>query len=256
MTKFGIGVSILVVVAVLGTGVLLLSQPGATEDNNTETPNQSPVPTPTPSPTTPPTAEFDKTVSLSIGEKVTFADGLNVQLKEINDSRCKPGVQCIWQGELSALLSVGIGSVFPSEVRIGTVNNKIITIGDYKFTLQSATEKSVSIVVSKIKNVSTGNVSGHVTIGPFCPVEREDQPCPVPPEAYSSRKVVVYESNGTTIKQRNDINAQGNYNIALAPGNYFLQIDPAGIGPGEKKPALVKAGQTTVVNFDIDTGIR
>ena len=58
------------------------------------------------------------------------------------------------------------------------------------------------------------------------------------------------------MKERGKIDANGNYNIAISPGNYFVQIAPAGIGEGEKKPATVKAFETTVVNFDIDTGIR
>jgi hypothetical protein len=104
--------------------------------------------------------------------------------------------------------------------------------------------------------VPVGFVSGHVTIGPICPVERVGQPCIVPAEAYTSREAVVYASDSTTVKARMHLDAQGDYKITLAPGNYFVQIVPAGIGAGEKKPASVKIMQTTVVNFDIDTGIR
>lgn len=104
--------------------------------------------------------------------------------------------------------------------------------------------------------IAAGYVAGHVTIGPFCPVERIDQPCKAPPEAYTSREAVVYESNGTTVQERVHLDTGGNYKIALAPGNYFIQIVPAGIGAGEKKPATVKSFETTTVNFDIDTGIR
>lgn len=106
------------------------------------------------------------------------------------------------------------------------------------------------------EKIAAGSVGGYVTIGPFCPVEREDQPCEIPPEAYTSRQVVVYENNGTTVKERANLDAQGNYKITLAPGNYFIQIDPAGIGPGEKKYVTVKSFETAIVNFDIDTGIR
>jgi len=104
--------------------------------------------------------------------------------------------------------------------------------------------------------VASGYVAGHVTIGPFCPVEREGETCEVPPEAYSSREVIVYESNGVTVKEKGKIDAEGNYKITLGPGNYFIQIEPAGIGPGEKKPVTVKSFETTTLNFDIDTGIR
>lgn len=104
--------------------------------------------------------------------------------------------------------------------------------------------------------IAAGYVAGSVTIGPFCPVERIDQPCKVPPEAFTSRSVIIYESNGTIVREKGRLDPKGNYKIAVGPGNYFIQIDPAGIGPGEKKPATVKSFQTTVVDFDIDTGIR
>lgn len=104
--------------------------------------------------------------------------------------------------------------------------------------------------------IAGGYLEGHVTIGPFCPVEREDEPCEVPPEVYTSREAVVYGSNGATIKDRVHLDTQGNYKITLAPGNYFIQIVPAGIGPGEKKYITIKSFETSIINFDIDTGIR
>ncbi len=105
-------------------------------------------------------------------------------------------------------------------------------------------------------NNSVGYVSGHITIGPFCPVEQVGHPCPTPPEAYSSREVVIYQSDGLTVAKTGKIDANGNYKISLSPGNYFAQVSPAGIGPGEKKPFIIKSSQTTVVDFNIDTGIR
>ena len=104
--------------------------------------------------------------------------------------------------------------------------------------------------------IAGGYVSGYVNIGPFCPVEREGVPCAVPPEAYTSREVVVYQSDRFTEKERVNLDKDGNYKITLGPGNYFAQIEPAGIGPGEKKPFTVISFQTTTVDFDIDTGIR
>jgi SanA protein len=103
---------------------------------------------------------------------------------------------------------------------------------------------------------ANGFIAGSVSIGPFCPVEREDEPCKAPPEAYTSREVIIYTSNGATVKERGNLDTEGNYKMALPPGNYFVQIEPAGIGPGEKKPATVKSKEITTVDFDIDTGIR
>jgi hypothetical protein len=104
--------------------------------------------------------------------------------------------------------------------------------------------------------VAPGYVSGQVTIGPFCPVERVGVPCPTPVEAYTSREAIIYAADGITIKDRQNLDTSGNYKIALPPGNYFVQISPAGIGAGEKKSVTVKSAETSVVDFNIDTGIR
>ena len=105
--------------------------------------------------------------------------------------------------------------------------------------------------------VAAGYVAGHVRIGPNCPgPEIEDKPCQVPPEAYSSREVIVYDSDGITVNVEGKIDTSGNYKIPLGPGKYFIQIQPAGIGPGEKKSVTIESWQTSVVDFDIDTGIR
>lgn len=107
-----------------------------------------------------------------------------------------------------------------------------------------------------IDDLGTGKVAGHIDIGPNCPVIEIDHPCPAPPQAYSSRQVVVYGADGTTIVQIGNIDASGNYSFALLPNTYFLQIKPAGIGPGEKKKVTVIVGQTSTVDFNVDTGIR
>jgi hypothetical protein len=105
--------------------------------------------------------------------------------------------------------------------------------------------------------IAAGYVSGHVTIGPNCPgPEKVGQPCPVPKEAYSSREVVVYDSDKVSVNVKGKIDSEGNYKIALGPGNYFVQIVPAGIGAGEKKSVTIKSFETSTVNFNIDTGIR
>ncbi len=103
---------------------------------------------------------------------------------------------------------------------------------------------------------SNGYVSGHVTIGPFCPVEREGEPCNGPADAYTSREAIAYASDSVTVKARTHLSATGDYTLTLPAGQYLIQISPAGIGPGEKKLAIVKASETATVNFDIDTGIR
>lgn len=105
--------------------------------------------------------------------------------------------------------------------------------------------------------LDAGYVSGHVTIGPNCAgPEKEGESCVTPKEAYSSREVIVYAGDKVSISEKGKIDAEGNYKIALGPGNYFVQIAPAGIGAGEKVFVTIKSFETSTVNFDIDTGIR
>lgn len=203
--------------------------------------------------------EFNKPVTLEKGEQVTFSDGLGVYLKEVNDSRCKPDAQCVWAGELSVVLSLSVGINIQEEVRLGTTNNKSKTVQGYTLTLNSGTENTAMITVAPKESgsrIAGGYIVGHVDVGPICPVERPGEQCKVPPEVYTSREVVIYMSDKVTVKDRKNLDADGNYKIAIGPGNYFVQISPAGIGEGEKKSVAVKSFETSTVNFDIDTGIR
>ncbi len=100
-----------------------------------------------------------------------------------------------------------------------------------------------------------GHVTGTVSIGPICPVEREGVPCEVPAEVYTSRSVVVYDRDGVTVLEKTPLTSKGTYDIALKAGTYWIQIEPAGIGPGEKKQVTISDG-TVTLDFDIDTGIR
>lgn len=104
-------------------------------------------------PNTPPIAntmsEFNKPITLAINEHVAFYDGLTFTVKEINDSRCKPEVQCIWAGEISTLILASNGklSTNPQEIRLGTTNTKSVNLQGYTFTLISATEKTITVTV-------------------------------------------------------------------------------------------------------------
>lgn len=221
---------------------------------------KDPNPQPTPISTTA-TSDFDRPLTYRIGETKTYTDGLTVTLKEINDSRCKEGVQCIWAGELSLLFFISDATTTStSELRIGTVNNKIDTHDKHVFKLESATENTAQIIVSKndtsfiISNM--GKVTGHVTIGPICPTESIERPCTVPSEVYTSRKAVIYAPKDQVILAESPLDKNGNYEIDMLPGIFRIQIQPAGIGPGEMKKVVVEASKTVTVDFDIDTGIR
>lgn len=228
--------------------------PIATTTSTTTPPVPAPLPTPKPSTT----GTFDTKLSFVPKQTLTFSDGLRVTLNTINDSRCKPDVQCIWAGELAPEFSVTDGKLGTSvsTLNLGTVRSTT-TQGVYVFTLIEATETSVVLKVAvKQQAATTGGVMGTVTIGPICPVERIDQPCVVPPEVYTSRSVIVYGPTEDAQISQTKLTAEGTFKLSLAPGTYWLQIDPAGIGPGEKKLVTVIADKISTVNFDIDTGIR
>jgi hypothetical protein len=104
-----------------------------------------------------------------------------------------------------------------------------------------------------------GVLKGKVTIGPICPVERipPDPRCTAPPEAYTSREVIVYLRNGQ-IYQRKHFNPDGTYLFKLSAGDYVLDIPRAGVGGSKDLPYRfsIRAGEAIVFNFSIDTGIR
>ncbi len=88
--------------------------------------------------------------TLAIGEKQKLVTGMTVTLVTINDSRCKPDVQCIWEGELSPVLRVEEsegGKV--SEVILGTSSGRQWAAhNEYRFTLRRANETEATLVVT------------------------------------------------------------------------------------------------------------
>ena len=99
----------------------------------------------------PTSAVFSSPINLGIGKQFLFEDGLTVYLKQINDSRCKPGVVCIWAGELSPVVTIfggGVGNMV-KEITLGTTNNKTENNDGYTFELKSATETTATIIVTK-----------------------------------------------------------------------------------------------------------
>ncbi len=96
-------------------------------------------------------APFDTSATVVKDQQITFSDGLAVTLLQINDSRCKQGVVCVWAGELSYQFKA-IGGGFGAngqEFTLATTTGKANTLNGYKFELKSGTETSATIVVAK-----------------------------------------------------------------------------------------------------------
>ncbi len=105
-----------------------------------------------------------------------------------------------------------------------------------------------------------GRLSGTVTIGPNCPgAITGTLGCPTPPEAYAARKILVYNAAKTTLLHTVDIDSRGLYTILLAPGTYALDLKTSSAADRTSElPAnvTIQANVSTVVNVNIDTGIR
>jgi uncharacterized protein YegP (UPF0339 family) len=105
------------------------------------------------------------------------------------------------------------------------------------------------------KQTQTGTLKGHVTIGPFCPVEKVNTTCAGPTNPYVGIQIVVNQ-NGKQITTQN-LSADGNYSFDLPAGNYAIDRNSPGYNfAHDPLNATVTAGQTTLLNINIDTGIR
>jgi hypothetical protein len=107
--------------------------------------------------------------------------------------------------------------------------------------------------------IQTGTLQGQVTIGPLVPVVGPGMEEPTPgPEVFADRKVVIYDAKGKRELGLVDIQAGGSYSVDLEVGTYLVDINHLGIDHAAGLPAIVEilAAQITILDIDIDTGIR
>jgi hypothetical protein len=114
----------------------------------------------------------------------------------------------------------------------------------------------VLLILTSCSPAQNGLLEGSADIGPICPVERPDQPCKVPPEAYEARKIMVY--SGKKLVKQVDIDSTGHYKTELKPGTYTIDINRAGMDFSKELPAsiTIESDKTTTLDISIDTGIR
>ena len=103
-----------------------------------------------------------------------------------------------------------------------------------------------------------GILEGHVSIGPLCPVE----PCNITSEnlrkVYEATKIFIYSEDRKSLIKEISLNSTGNYKVELDPGMYVLDTEHIGIGGSKDLPKNIRieTGKTTILDIDIDTGIR
>jgi hypothetical protein len=98
-------------------------------------------------------------------------------------------------------------------------------------------------------------VRGTVLLGPTCPVETMESPCPDRPLADVQIQVLQGSDVMATVRSDGD----GRFTVALEPGDYVLQAVVEQGGPGmSAKPVdvTVTSGAFVEVNVPVDSGIR
>jgi hypothetical protein len=109
-----------------------------------------------------------------------------------------------------------------------------------------------------LSDLPRGTLSGSVTIGPNCPVEQANTPCPTSPAAYDARKILVETADAGKVLFTVDIDSHGFFRIDLVPGTYTIDLKKNGIDRATGVPAkiTITSGNAVTLDISIDTGIR
>jgi hypothetical protein len=101
---------------------------------------------------------------------------------------------------------------------------------------------------------SPSGISGTVTIGPMCPVERIDDPCPDRPFAATFTVQDDASHELCTVQSGDD----GHFRVGLPPGAYELvpDIGPSRLPYAQPQQVTVVPDQYTEVSIGFDSGIR
>jgi hypothetical protein len=97
-------------------------------------------------------------------------------------------------------------------------------------------------------------IRGVVKLGPTCPVENLQSPCPDRP---FQGEVLATASDGSTTTVSTD--AQGRFTMDLRVGTYVVvAVSPGGGGPPTpvSQRVDVRTGSYTQVTLEVDSGIR
>lgn len=116
--------------------------------------------------------------------------------------------------------------------------------------------------ITQNQNSEKGFLVGKITIGPLCPVERipPDPQCQPTVATYQAWPIAVYSADKKEKIVQLEPALGGDYKIELPIGNYVVDLEKQqSIGFGVKNlPAavFVSSGQTSILDINIDTGIR
>jgi len=196
---------------------------------------------------------FNTPITLGLDESAEFPGKFFVILNEINDSRCKPNVQCVWQGELQAKFSF-IGGDFFEEALLGTVNRERVIAGDsFDVELKSATETTVTIVATSM----AVSISGYIHVGPTCPVERFPANPNCADRPFPSALIAVWKEGSNSPVAEALVEKDGRFMMAVPPGSYRVTSgDGSGLPRCQETTVKVVDGKISQVDISCDSGIR
>jgi hypothetical protein len=111
------------------------------------------------------------------------------------------------------------------------------------------------------ENVEYGFLEGEVNIGPLCPVMRDppDPNCQVTPEILKAWPIGIYAAESKVKVQDLKYKDGGpEYSAKLKDGRYIIKFegDQRIFGGNLPLEAIIKSGETTILDISIDTGIR
>lgn len=201
----------------------------------------------TPIATTSPTTEirYGNPIVYTIDKTVTYPDGLMVTVTAINDSRCKPGVQCVWAGELSPQLTLTGGGLGKSVIllSLGTTRTTEQSAGTYKIKLGDTTLVSATLTITSSSPVTT--VTTPASTAPSAKattVSKSPTPTPAPKPkpktdlavdvarliTDATKKLRTEQSLPTYTSDAQLAASAKKYSTKLLQGNYLAHIDNSG----------------------------
>ena len=127
--------------------------------------------------------------------------------------------------------------------------------GDSSSTPPAATPASATTpgTPSQAPVQGGSGIRGRTVIGPICPVQRADQPCP--PKPYAAKINVIGSGNQPVTQAQAD--AQGQFRIDLPAGTYTLVPLSPGLYPrAAQQTVTVSSSGYISVTINYDSGIR
>lgn len=114
----------------------------------------------------------------------------------------------------------------------------------------------IALSLAARRNIEAGTIEGKVVIGPWTPVEPPEGSHP-PPEVYTSRRVILEASFLPRVEI--PMNGTGHFRAEVRAGTYSTRVSNCtwiGCSGVYHETVVIRAGETTMIQIDIDTGIR